>query len=222
MNRGQLLTDVKALIGSGGEVGDPQLITWINDTYLYMTDEIQKVTPDYFVKNATADLVAGQQEYELPDDFSKILLVNINVGGTMRRALPVANINALNVPTTTTSLSASDPRYYVLGDYIGLSPIPQDSVDEGLKLWYVYDPAELSTDTSEPAFKEKYHGIIKYAVYANYLDQDDEHTSAYNMRQQFDDRVEKMLESISEQQVDEPRSIQIATNLDAYTNEWDY
>lgn len=221
MTRGQILNDIKAMIAPGGEATDAELIIWINDYYQYMVDEIQKVTPEYFAKPATADLVGGQQEYELPDDFSKILLVNQNVGGTWRRVLPLSNINALNVPTTTTSISADAPRYYIVGDYIGLSPIPQESVDEGLKMWYVYDPAELSTDSAEPAFKSKYHPIIKYGVYANYLDQDDEHASAVLMRRQFEDRVEKMLESISEQTIDEPRSIQIATNRDAYSDEWD-
>ncbi len=208
------------MIGAGVETTDSELLTWINDTYLHMVDEIQKVAPEVFAKPATADLVDGQQEYELPEDVSKILLVNLSVSGTWRRVLPLSNINALNVPTTDTSLSANAPRYYLLKNFIGLSPIPTDSVDEGLKVWYVYDPEELDEDTDEPAFAKKYHGIIKYGVYANYLDQDDEHVSAYNMRKQFDDRVEKMLESISEQQIDEPRSITIATNSDAYSDDW--
>lgn len=207
------------MIGPGGEVDGSGLGTWVNDAYMAMVDEIGKVNPDFFTKLETTDLVASQQEYLLPLDFEKVSMVNVYLDSQWFRALPLANMSGIPVVARTDSTQgfvASSPVYYITGENVGLMPIPTASVDEGLKLWYVYTPEELTADSDEPAFPKKFHHIIKYGAYANYLDQDDEHVAAENMRRRFDRRVEAMVESMSSSQVDEPRSVEISSGLDLY------
>lgn len=225
MTKAELIVDLKNMIGPGVEVDNTGLLTWLNDAYLYMVDEVSKNNPEFFTKSSVANTVADQQEYDLPDDFDKVLMVNIKLSGTWYRVLPLPNINQIPVHSRTDSsqgFSLADPKYYIVGDNIGFMPIPEDSTTGGVKLWYVYTPSELSADSDEPAISKKYHHIIKYGAYANYLDQDDEHVAAENMRRRFEKRVEAMIESMNENQVDEPKSVVITNSADVYYDDEGY
>lgn len=224
MNRSELVTDLKNMIGPGVEVDNSGLITWINDSYLAMVDEIATAQPDYFVKSSTASIVANVQEYELPTDFESLIMVNVKYDTEWRRAMPMPNINFVPIHARTNSnqgFSEADPQYYILGTEIGLMPIPTSTVTDGLKIWYAYTPLELTSDSQEPDIPKKYHHIIKYGAYANYLDQDDEHVAAERMRQRFDERVQRMMENLSVRQHDQPKSVEIVTNSDLYLSNRD-
>lgn len=223
MTRGQIITDLKAMIGPGCEVSDGLLATWVNDYYMQIVDEIVKVNPDYFTKSSTTSINANQQEYDLPDEFEKIVMVNIKINGIWKRALPMGNADIRHIPshsdtTSTQGFTTADPRYYLVGDNVGFMPIPDTSVASGLKVWYVYTPDPLDSDSDIPAFSSKYHYMIKYGAYANYLDQDDEHAAAERMRQRFDAYVQRMMENIQDKQVDEVRSVEISQNQDMYSD----
>lgn len=215
----QLVADAKNLIGPSPEVLDPGLITWVNDAYMYMVDEITKANPDFFVATATKTVESGVQEYNLLTlgDFEKITMVTCGYDGVSKRVLPLPNINFIeNISNTTSSqgYSAANPVYYIRGRKIGLLPIPSNNTDT-LKVWYVYTPTEL-TAGQEPVLPDKYHHLIKYSVYANYLDQDDEHPSAERLFARFERRVEKMVENLCDSQTDSPKMVEIVDNTDLY------
>jgi len=209
------------MIGPGVEVGDAGLATWINDAYMYMIDEITEVRPEYFTKSSTTAIIENQQEYDLPDDWDKILLVNALYDGVWKRPKPMQNadIHGISIHSDTSSsqgFSIAQPYYYLIGDNIGLMPIPSTTTADGLKIWYVYTPTELFEDDDEPAFPVKYHHHIKYGAYANYLDQDDDHVAAERLRIRFDERIRRMTQSFSQQQIDEPKGVTIVENTDMY------
>jgi hypothetical protein len=224
MNRGAIITDLKAMIGTGCEVSDGLLSTWVNDYYMQIVDEIVKVNPDYFAKSSKTSLIADQQEYDLPDDFEKVVMVNMKIDGVWKRVLPMGNADIRHISThsDTTSnqgFSTAEPRYYIIGDNIGIMPIPSETTASALQVWYVYTPTTLSSDSDSPAFPSKYHYIIKYGAYANYLDQDDEHVAAERMRIRFDNLVQRMMENIQDKQVDEVKSVEISQNTDMYSDD---
>lgn len=223
MNKAQIIADLKNMIGPGVEIDDTGLLRWVNDAYMQMVDEITKVRAEYFAKSSTTATVADQQEYDLPDDWEKIVLVNVQYDGVWKRALPMGNADISHIPVhskdDSQGFSTAEPYYYIMGDNLGLMPIPSETVSNALKVWYVYTPTELAEDSDEPAIPAKYHHIIKYGAYANYLDQDDEHVAAERMRLRFDERVRTMVEGMSEQQIDEPRSVTIIQNTDLYSDE---
>ncbi len=214
------------MIGPGIEVSDGGLLVWVNDAYMQMVDEIVKVNPDYFAKSATANTVIDQQEYELPSDFDKALMVNIQIDSTWKRATPLQNINQIPTVADTSSgqgFSWSNPRFYIVDGNIGFMPIPDENGSSGnIKMWYVYTPTELSADSDTPSIPSKFHHVIKYGAYANYLDQDDEHAAAERMRVRFDNLVQRMVESIVDRQIDEPKSVEITQNRDLYVDETSY
>lgn len=220
MTLGTILLDLKNLIGPGIEVDDTGLKRWLNDAYYQVIGEINNAIPDFFTKTTTASTVAGQQEYSLPSDFEKMVMVNAQYSGTWRRLLPMSNINYIPVHESTSSnqgFSESNPQYYISGSYYGLMPIPTSSTSSAIKLWYVYTPAELS-DADEPDFPASYHHLLKYGAYALYLDQDDEAARAERIRQRFDGMIQRMVENLATRQVDEPKSVEITSNHDLYSD----
>lgn len=224
VTKAQLITDLKKLIGPGIEVDDASLLVWLNGSYMRMVDAIQDADPDFFTKAATADTEASRQEYELPDDFDHPLMVTINYNGVVARARPMTAITDVAIhggADTSEGRTVSEPSYYIVGNHIGFLPIPDANGSENIKLWYVYTPSELSADSDEPAFPAKYHHILKYWAYADYLDQDDEHVAAENMRRRFDQMVERMTEKLVSS-LDQPRSVQITTGTDLYYDDYDY
>jgi hypothetical protein len=219
MTASDLVIDLKNLIGPGVEVDDSGLLTWVNESYLYICDEITKVLPDFFTKVVTTPTTADQQEYELPSDLDKVLMVNIAYdSSTWQRAFPMPNINVIPVHARedNSGYSEGEPYFYLSGNYIGFEPIPSASGSiNNIKLWYVYNPVELAS-ADIPAIPTKYQHIIKYGAYANYMDQDDEHVAAERIRKQYDQRIYNMVEQLEIRQVDESKQVLVVQNKEMY------
>ncbi len=220
MTRTEIVQELKYMIGPGVAVDGAGLAMFVNDAYLYMVDCLTAANPDYFTKAATAPTLNNQQQYDLPDDFKKALMVNVRQNGVWARCLPLPNITDVPIVSRTDSnqgYDVSNPYFYIVGDQIGFMPIPTDSAGV-LKLWYVFDPVELTSDNSKPAIPTTYHHSIKYGAYANYLDQDDQHGAADSMRNRFQQRIEKMIETMYENQAEESKTIKILNDPDIYYN----
>lgn len=198
--------------GKGTEVGDPALGIWINDAYDIIVASITDTIPDFFTKQSTASSVAGQDVYNLPSDFQKAVLVSISYDGTnWVRALPLNNIGqALDIQqSATTNFDESQPFYYIYKNKIGFLPEFTVTLSNNIKLWYAYNPELMSEDDDEPDLPRRLQSIMKYYAYANYLDQNDEHAAAERMRQRFDVQLMQMVNQLAEQQVDQPRSVEV-------------
>lgn len=218
----ELVVDLKNYLGPGVDVDATGLKRWLSDSYMYMIDEITKVNPDYFAKLSTADTVALQQEYDLPTDFERAIMVNILVDGSWKKVTPLPDASVSQIGTSLSiqsdAASWADPHYYILKDNIGFMPIPSVSGDEAIKLWYVYTPSELSNDSDEPEIPRKYHHLLKIGAKANYLSRDGEDMKGINMWNYFQERVEKMIESMFENQSGEPKSIEITSDHDLFVS----
>lgn len=215
MTRAEILADLKVMIGRGIEVSDSELYAWINDGYNQLIDEVIANNPDYFVKIGTINLVGGTNTYTLPTDCEKVSMVSVQTNGEWKRFFPLNNLGYSSADNDD-DYDLTNPKYYIYGSSIVLDPTPASSVTNGLKLWYVYTPTQLTSDSSVPAVPARYHGLIKYWAYANYLDRDDEHVSAERMRQRFDALVGKMRDNMFGGQNDQPKTVEIVTNLDMF------
>lgn len=215
MTKANLIKDLKQMIGpagKGSEVQDPGLAVWLNDAYMIAVASITETIPDYFTKLVTASSVASQGEYALPTDFEKVVMASVTYDGVnWVRVLPLNNIGqALDIQQTTSSnFNVSLPFYYIYKKIIGFLPIFSTTSSNVIKIWYSYVPEEMDLDTDEPDLPKRFQSILKYYAYANYLDQNDEHTAAERMRQRFDVQLERMVTQLADQQVDQPKSVEI-------------
>lgn len=215
MTKAQLILDFKNMVGPAGkgtEVDNPGLAVWLNDAIDVANASIIEAIPDYFTTLATSSTIAGQNEYLLPDDFEKAVLVSVTYDDVnWVRALPLNNIGqALDLQQTSyVNFNESQPFYYLTKNLIGFQPGFDVTIRDGIKLWYAYSPALLAQDSDEPDLPRRIQSILKYWMYANYLDQNDEHASAEKMRQRFDYNLEKMVNQLVDRQVDQPKTVEI-------------
>lgn len=214
MNKANLIIDFKQMIGpagKGSEVSDPGITVWLNDAYDMCKSNIVNTIPDYFTKLSTTSSIANQNEYALPDDFEKIVMVSVSFDGTTwTRALPLNNIGqALDIQSNNNSFDVSKPFYYIYKNKIGFQPTFSTTLSDNIKLWYAYDPGEMVENSDEPDLPRKFQSILKYWAYANYLDQNDEHVAAEAMRRRFEGILETLVQQLSDQQVDQPKTVEV-------------
>lgn len=221
MTKAQLLIDFKNMVGPAGrgsEVDNTGLLYWLNDAYMKAVAELTEVNPDYFTKKVTTSLISGQVEYELPSDFEKMLLVSLTYDTTYVRALPLNNIGQASdiYDTNSVDFTQSQPFYYISGGHFGILPAAETTGDNNLSIWYSYTPAILAEDNDEPDIPHRMQSILKQDMYANYLDQNDEHVAAERMRVRFDSDVKRLAEQFASRQVDQPRSVEVSQGSDFY------
>lgn len=229
MTRSELISLLKKQIGPGFEevtIGDTGLGEFINDAYNYAVSAITDINPNYFMKSANLTLVADQQEYTLASDFEKMLMVNIlwETSGTWYRVLPlnegIGQLPVINRTTDNQGHDLANPRYYIYGPdgtrKMGFVPIPTGAVTNGVEYWYIYTPEDLTENTDEPAIPKRFHRMLIDGAYSRYLAQDDEHAASQQRWLMFERRVNQMVETISQDQVDEPKYVSIVGNTDLY------
>lgn len=226
MQLSNMITDFSNLVGPAGkgtEVSSSGITVWLNDAYDMCKGSIIDAIPDFYTKKATAATIAGQQEYALPSDFEKLTLLSVSYdGSTFVRCLPLNNINQSdNSNSAMVNFSVAQPFYYIIKQKLGLNPIPSVSADMGIKMWYAYDPGHMVEDSDEPDIPVRFQSILKYWAYANYLDQNDEHASAERQRIRFDSQLEKLVQQLADQQVDQSKTVEInEDDQGLYVNEY--
>lgn len=214
MTLADILVDLNALIGPGNYATPAQLTGWINEAYLYICDQLVQENPNYFTTSSIADLVAGQMEYGLPGNCERIVMLNVNFSGTFRRVLPLEEINQVPVLASANNpviYDETSARYYTVGNNIGILPIVTTTQVNGIQMWFTQNITELGS-ADIPLFASKYHRLIKWGAYANYLDLDDQHAQAEQVRNRFDQRIQEMVQTLAERQLDEPKSIIVVDN----------
>lgn len=226
MNKAALLIDFKNLVGPAGkgvEVGNTGLLYWLNEAYMIAVSKITEVMPDYYNKKVTTSSVANQDEYALPSNFENMVMCSISYDGTTYvRALPLNNIGQAKTLTQNTEadFNQAQPFYYISGSRIGFLPGFTSTISNNIKIWYSYVPSELSLDADIPELPIRMQYQLKYWMYANYLDQNDEHAAAERMRQRFDAQMEILANQLAERQVDQPKTVEIIGGDDLYHSQW--
>jgi len=114
----------------------------------------------------TADMVAGQSDYQLPAEFLKLLAVEVqDQNGNWTR---LQEIDKLQLKTTITDFEDTNglPRFYdIMGNSLILYPAPSatdTTLTAGIKLHYIRKIDEfISTDTTQPpGIPEPFHRIV--------------------------------------------------------------
>ena len=122
---------------------------------------------------ATTSLVANQQDYSLPTNLLKIKRVEVTYDGTNWYKAEPFDINETGNATSSaliaSNFTTSKPYYDIQGRSVLLYPIPTANSANGLKIWYVREPAEftsaeVTTGTKEPGFDEAFHSMIPLGV----------------------------------------------------------
>lgn len=155
MTLGQLMTAVRqradmttagytpSLTGTDFFVSEPELISYINQSYFELYDLIVAAygtnyyvaTPYQFTTDGTTDQIA------LPTDFYKLLGIDLSLaGGTQGswltvRAFEFNDRNRYSVPNFQSFYGVTNLRYRLNGAYLWLTPLP--SAGQVMRIWYI-------------------------------------------------------------------------------------
>lgn len=119
----------------------------------------------------TTNLIASQQDYQLPTTILKIKRVEAKLDGTNWDKFTKFDINQTANPTDSTSVSnnfdATDPYYDVDSGSLFLYPIPTANVTGGLKVWIhetvtEFTSSDLTAGTAVPGFDVLFHEYLAY------------------------------------------------------------
>lgn len=187
MNLGDLKTRVKRQFGdeSGVQITDEDITRWANDgiNYIVMNNEglLEKID--------TADIVADQQEYDLPTDLLTLKATHIK---NSLDALSYVHIEAYDLQKFDAYVDGWDGTYYgpgipivytVYAEKLKLFPIPNFDFVDGLKFYYNRKPDLLlnENDDSDLDLPITYHnGVVHYCLQQAY--ELDENMDSYNRK----------------------------------------
>jgi hypothetical protein len=117
----------------------------------------------------TSNLVASQQQYQLPTNL-KIKRVEISYDGTNWYKAEPFDLSEMSDAATTTNISSNfntqEPFYDTIGDSIFLYPIPAANVTGGLKVWYTRSMHDFTSSdtTAVPGFDANFHYLLAVGV----------------------------------------------------------
>lgn len=167
----QLQTEVGDLlnmtIDASSTVNLTQVKRDLNTARGIVLDRLLSLGQNYKVRMAKADLVANQSLYGLPTDFRKFVRVELGYESAANRIkADQLNIGEIG-ERTTDSYSLADPKYTILGDMYEIRPTPTASVTDGIYLYYIEDPADMSGDTDTTGLPFDYDYLLPIYAAAN-------------------------------------------------------
>lgn len=160
MNLGEIKQRAKRILGddSGALYAEDDFIRWINDAQIDIARKTE-VLQDF----STYSIVAAQQEYDLPDDFIKIVKISYN--GITLKSTTLQEIDSLSPSRDSDSYRDSPYRWYIWGNRLWIHPLPVSDVTDALRIFYVFRPPTLISDNDIPAIPVQMHeDIVQYCV----------------------------------------------------------
>jgi hypothetical protein len=151
---------------SGVQVTDADIVRWINDG---MREIAQR--NDLLEVIATSDIIANQQQYELPSDILTLNSVYYEYSKLDGVSLAEAQVQF----NTDVAPPVGLPRFvWVYANTLNLYPIPDSSITMALKVYYTRLPVLVANDADTPELPLQYHPrIVEYCLQQAYeLDED--------------------------------------------------
>jgi hypothetical protein len=128
-------------------ISDAELNSYINASYFELYDLlVQKYGNDYYMKEHSFQLQGNVSRYDLPDDFFKLLGVDLQIsagpdGYVSLRPFTLAERNRYSTANVQTWIGVTNLRYRISANKLWFTPSPQTG--QTIRIWYVPRLAEL-------------------------------------------------------------------------------
>lgn len=141
----------------------------INESYLELYDVARQFGVGTGEKRSYSDVVADQLYYELPDDFHKLILVEVEGDGKDLSSDSTASPTNLKVLGSDVALEGygsgiydETEFYFIHNQHFGIVSPPDTAGSNSIRVTYEAFAADLSGDTDEPQLPGTYHSLICY------------------------------------------------------------
>lgn len=200
----------------------------INNRYHRVITAVINVYEDYYLTTDTFDSVEDQEEYGssdgAPTDVFKVRRVELNYdvsssSGAPTRCLPISTIDAVrrDLSYTNTGIGLqvySNAHYYIYGYgsnfKIGFIPKPDKDGTNAIKIWYIKEVSDLSSDSDQLdiPYADRYWNLIAEGATGDALrfgQQDNDSADKFDikfeqglgiMQQELEDRVAEESKSV--------------------------
>lgn len=185
---------------------DAEVDSYINEAYRFYYNKLVANNYDGVLKQASINLVSGQDQYSLPSDWFKTrILYKLESSANFEIPLQYKRNYDNWVDTTGWGSSFYTPAYDYVADTTGelklvLYPEPSFSENNGLKLFYWPTVTELTLTTSSPVtgFNTQWHDLIplRAAIWAKAGREEEDVTNLSGMLAQsetaFNETINRM------------------------------
>ena len=182
---------------------------WVNEVSAALWDVLISTHEDYCIKRAKIDVVAGIEDYSMPDDFYKFRKVFPIQSGRRCAALRKFNLSKLGEADSLSAILTSpieETQYRITGNRLFLHPIPTNVAE--LELWYVqqFDPLINLDDEIDFRFPSGWELYVIDGVAAMCLEKED--IDASHLRASQDKALQRILIMAEDRDVGEPHQMQ--------------
>lgn len=181
---------------SGAQLGDPALLSWINDGQREIVNSNPILRSSKFT-----DLVAGQYDYTFPND--KVLLIEaIYIDGyPIRNMTPQAAREFIQKQDPLKAEASEMPEvWYERAGVITFYPKPSKTIANGLKLEYIKNPTSLTALSQLLTIPDRYFNELVNYVTAQALEMDENFDAASYKHRQFRDGLDRLFTKDTVQQ----------------------
>ena len=164
MTLAQMRTEVYARLGEqAGFYSDDNINQWLNDG---VDDIVLRLEP--VIADASIDIVSGTWEYLLPEDL-------ISIKTVLTKDSDDDWVNMFE--TTMEQLFRDDPawesttngppasQWYWKENTLGIFPVPNTDITEGLRIIYTCRPEEMTTDSAYTGLSSYFDRVARASEY---------------------------------------------------------
>jgi hypothetical protein len=193
MNVTDVVNRVKRIFGDEGgvQITDLDLVRWINDAQV----QIGIANEGLLETTATANIVQGQAEYDVPTDMS--VLRSLAYKGFRIKYMSFAEFNEyIDGFDAAPGIGPYGPGipeiFMVWNNKITVFPKPNESVTNGLKIYYVRQPTVVTSLGDNLTVPIQYHNaVVDYCLTQAYELDEDLQKASYN-KGKFDETMMKL------------------------------
>lgn len=188
----EIASRVKRVFGdeAGIQIKDSDIISWINDAQ----EDIANDNQGLLEATGTADIVAGQSDYDCPADMT--MMRSLQYDGIH---LQLMSFNEFN--EYVDGFRKSDPPLYgngipdsfmIWNNKITLFPTPAASLAAGLVIYYIRHPTQIASYADSLTVPAQYHSAIVDFCLQKAYELDEDMQKANVKKGEFDQRIMKM------------------------------
>jgi hypothetical protein len=187
---GDVATYVKRQFGdeSAVQITDEDIWRWIN------IGQIEILNKNPILKGrAETNIIVGQYEYTLPVDVLSIQSIRYNGSPLDTMSFQEAEAYILNQDPGRTQ-KGTPAFWYEWAGLINLYPTPDISLTDGLVIYYVAMPVNVTQTTDILSIPDRYYNTLLHAVLQQAYELDEDWTASGNKANQFESGINNLAE----------------------------
>jgi hypothetical protein len=195
---------------NGGYFTTSQVNLWLNNAQREVQKLVEQAFEGHFEKCSETTLVVNQREYQLPDDFKRVVRLEVVLSGSSFQNEQVQQLVKITPNQQDRLVRVGTPAaYYFKNNQLILVPAPDAA--KTLRLTYTYRLGNMVNDNDESEIPEDYHELIPILATLDGLIQDGRDIAPMMAKKQH---YEEMLKRDAEQRfIDAPRTV-VQTDFD--------